>query len=215
MIDPLQQRVTELLCSKICHDLISPVGAINNGLEFINDDGAEMRDEAVALVGSSSRQAACRLEYFRLAFGGWSSGNSTEFGVIRRLLEEYIRDNKIDLNWSQKPDDSESIPKPTGKLLLNIVLVAIECAHRAGKLDITCRQQPGKSLVNVHVSGDRCALHEETGAGFDTVTSLEQLTVRNIVPFHCMQIAKDNELVLKYSDNTPNFIQFEIFEGQN
>ncbi|NQV55780.1 MAG: hypothetical protein HQ503_07980 [Rhodospirillales bacterium] len=213
MDSSLDQRVTELLCSKICHDLVSPVGAINNGLELINDVNAGMQDEAITLVGNSSRQVACRLEYFRLAFGGWSSGNSVEFGVLRRLLENYCIENKIDLNWSQKPDDSEDISKPPGKLLLNLALIATECAHRAGRLDIDCFQRTDGCIVGVQISGERFTLHEDTRSGFDPISSADQLSVRNVVAYYCAQMAKDNGMVLKFSDNTPNFIQFEIFEG--
>ncbi len=65
-VDP---RVIELLCSRLCHDLISPVSAINNGFELIAEFGDEMRGEAMSLMGDSAREAARRLKFFRIAFG--------------------------------------------------------------------------------------------------------------------------------------------------
>ena len=69
MIDKNEMKMTELLCSKLCHDLISPIGAINNGLEFLQDESSEMANEASKLIDTSAKQAADRLAYFRLAFG--------------------------------------------------------------------------------------------------------------------------------------------------
>ena len=60
-------RVLELLCSRICHDLIRPVTAINNGMELLEDDPGDMLDDIRDLLMNSASEGAGKLQYFRLA----------------------------------------------------------------------------------------------------------------------------------------------------
>ncbi|MAF47699.1 MAG: histidine phosphotransferase [Rhodospirillaceae bacterium] len=212
MVEDIHQRVTELLCSKICHDLISPVGAINNGIELLTDLTSGMQEDAVSLIGDSSRQVASRLAYFRHAFGGWGDGAAAEFGTIRRLVESHSNDNRMDLSWRQKPDDGDVVEKHAGKILLNLVLLAGECARRSATLEIAFAAPLDNLKLEIKLTGDRCALHPETRTGFDQDLGAEDLTVRNVVAFYSGQIAQANRLVLKYSDESPDSIEFNVTE---
>ena len=79
----LQTKLAEMLCSKLCHDLISPIGAINNGLEFLQDADSGMADDAAILIGGSAKRAAQKLDYFRLAFGVGGSGDNMDITTVR------------------------------------------------------------------------------------------------------------------------------------
>ena len=85
-LDPMD--LAALLCSRVCHDVISPVGAIVNGLEVLEDeDDPSMRDVALELIKKSARSASARLQFCRLAFGaaGWSGRRSTQAMRSRSL----------------------------------------------------------------------------------------------------------------------------------
>jgi histidine phosphotransferase ChpT len=214
MAEIIHQRIAELLCSKICHDLISPVGAINNGMELLTDTSSGMQDDAMSLIDASSRQAAQRLEYFRLAFGGWGGGDeaTTEFGLLRQMIVNHAMDNKLELTWRQKPDDSDRLVKPAGKLVLGLVLIAAECARRAASLEIDLGNPSDRLQLYVKISGDRCALHPDVRNGFDQNLCIDDISVRNVVAFNCLQIALANQLALNFSEESPDSVEFNVTE---
>lgn len=214
MTEIIHQRIAELICSKICHDLISPVGAINNGMELLTDTSSGMQDDAMSLIGASSHQAAQRLEYFRLAFGGWGGGDdaTTEFGLLRQIIARHAMDNKMELTWRQKPEDSDRLIKSAGKLVLGLVLIAAECARRTAALEIDLRHSPDRLHIYVKVSGDRCRLHPETRNGFDQTLGIDDISVRNVVAYNCFQISLENRLTLHFSDESPDTVEFTVTE---
>ena len=107
-VDP---RVLELLCSRLCHDLVSPVGAINNGVELMEELEGDMAGEAVGLVAESGRKAAARLRCFRLTYGaaGGQEGVPLEDG--RQAAIDYLVGSKIALAWP--PAGSGVVSDPT------------------------------------------------------------------------------------------------------
>src|SRR5580658_5983515 len=94
-------RVLELLASKLCHDLVSPVSAINNGVELIEDIGGSVVDEAMKLIGDSAGHAARRLRLFRIAYG--RAGSEENLGVkdVRQIAEQYLAGGKVNLAWPE------------------------------------------------------------------------------------------------------------------
>lgn len=94
--------LSALLCSRVCHDVISPVGAIVNGLEVLEDeDSAEMRDFALDLIRKSARQASARLQFARIAFGAaGSAGASIDLADAENVSRGMFGDEKTQLSWS-------------------------------------------------------------------------------------------------------------------
>ena len=126
-------ELAALLCSRLCHDLIGPVGAIGNGLEVLADEQDEaMREQAMALVSQSAEQATRKLRFYRLAFGAATSGGA-DLAEARRAAEEIFADGKIKLAW---PAQSVPLERPQLKLLLNLVLAGAEALPRGGDLAV-------------------------------------------------------------------------------
>ena len=124
-----------LLCSKVCHDVISPVGALANGLEVLEDeDDEEMRKVAFDLVRRSSRQASAKLQFCRIAFGAaGSAGASIDTGDAADVAFKFVGDEKVKLDW-QVP--REIRPKNEIKLMLNMLQLAIASIPRGGTVTI-------------------------------------------------------------------------------
>src|ERR1700689_1485351 len=97
----IDMRVMELLASKICHDLVSPISAINNGVELIEDIGGAVVEEAMQLIGDSAGHASRRLRLFRMAYGRAGSEENMGIKDIRNIAEQYIAGGKITLNWPE------------------------------------------------------------------------------------------------------------------
>lgn len=121
-----------LLCSRICHDIISPVGAINNGLELLDEGGAD--EDAMNLIRTSARNASARLQFARIAFGAaGSAGMMIDTGDAEAVATAYIKNEKPELVWVGR---RALLPKNKVKLLLNLILVSIGTIPRGGKITV-------------------------------------------------------------------------------
>jgi histidine phosphotransferase ChpT len=125
-----------LLCSRVCHDVISPVGAILNGLEVLDDEKDEsMRDFALDLVRRSAQQASARLQFARIAFGAaGSAGASIDLADAEKVARGFIGEDKIKLSWD---GPRALVPKNRVKLLLNLIVIATHAIPRGGTLAVT------------------------------------------------------------------------------
>ncbi|MBT1156654.1 histidine phosphotransferase [Aminobacter anthyllidis] len=122
-----------LLCSRVCHDIISPVGAINNGLELLDEGGAD--EDAMRLIRTSARNASARLQFARIAFGAaGSAGMLIDTGDAESVATAFLKNEKPELAWS---GGRALLPKNKVKLLLNLLLVAHAAIPRGGKLSVT------------------------------------------------------------------------------
>ena len=124
-----------LLCSRVCHDLISPTGAIVNGLEVLEDGGdAETKTFALDLIKKSARTASARLQFCRLAFGAaGSAGAQIDVGDAEAMARGFIEDGKIKLAWNLP---RLLLPKNRVKLLLNMLIIASQTIPRGGTLTV-------------------------------------------------------------------------------
>ncbi|QPF83524.1 histidine phosphotransferase [Bradyrhizobium genosp. L] len=132
---PDSLELAALLCSRVCHDLISPVGAIVNGLEVLDDNPKpEDRDFALDLIRKSAKTASARLQFCRLAFGAaGSSGAQIDLGDAQTMAKGHIEDGKVTLTWNLP---RLLLPKNRVKLLLNMLVVAQQTIPRGGSLTI-------------------------------------------------------------------------------
>jgi histidine phosphotransferase ChpT len=124
-----------LLCSRVCHDLISPVGAIVNGLEVLEDDNDEStKNFALDLIKKSARQASARLQFCRLAFGAaGSAGAQIDLGDAESVARGFLEDDKTKIAWNLT---RVLLPKNRVKLLLNLLLLAGQTIPRGGTMTI-------------------------------------------------------------------------------
>jgi histidine phosphotransferase ChpT len=122
-----------LLCSRVCHDIISPVGAISNGLELLDEGGAD--EDAMKLIRQSARNASARLQFARIAFGAaGSAGMLIDTGDAEAVTTAFLRNEKPELVWN---GPRALLPKNRVKLLLNLVLIALAAIPRGGRITVT------------------------------------------------------------------------------
>ncbi len=128
-----------LLCSRVCHDLISPVGAIVNGLEVLEEDkDEETKTFALDLIKKSARAASAKLQFCRLAFGAaGSAGAQIELGDAEKAARGLIEDGKTTIVWNVA---RELVPKNRAKLLLNMLMVGVGAIPRGGTLTVEFRR---------------------------------------------------------------------------
>ena len=135
-IAPDALDLAALLCSRVCHDLISPAGAIVNGLEVLEDKASdeETKTFALELIKKSARIASARLQFCRLAFGAaGSAGAQVDLGDAQTMARGFLEDDKTKLTWNLT---RVLLPKNRVKLLLNLLIIAGQTIPRGGMLTV-------------------------------------------------------------------------------
>ncbi|MBX2834370.1 MAG: hypothetical protein KTR28_05290 [Micavibrio sp.] len=133
----LDTHVLELLTSKICHDLISPIGAVNNGIEFMVEMGGG--DEATDLIAYSAKSASSKLQAFRMAYGAGGADGSIKPEDVHKAVEAMIEaDGKVKQVWDPYADFGYGFERPEGfaKALICAFLLALDSLPKGGELDI-------------------------------------------------------------------------------
>jgi histidine phosphotransferase ChpT len=132
---PTDLELAALISSKICHDVIGPVGAIYNGLEILDeDDGAETKSYALDVIRNVTEQASARLQFARFAFGAaGSAGAMIDLGTAEQISRGFIGNGKHKLNWRGLPG---YMAKDKVKLLLNLIAAATTALPRGGEIDV-------------------------------------------------------------------------------
>jgi len=145
-------ELVALLCSRLCHDLVGPVGAIANGVEMLEmEDDPALKQEAVGLLAMSARQAIGRLRFYRLAFGA-SGGDDAPLPMAEAaaVAAELLQGGRVALDWP--PGAVPELRKPAVRLLLNLVLLGAEGLGRGGDLSVRGAPDPAGG-VRVSVAG--------------------------------------------------------------
>ncbi|HEX8389093.1 MAG TPA: histidine phosphotransferase family protein [Sphingomonas sp.] len=154
-------ELASLLCSRLCHDLLSPVGALNNGLELLADEtDPAMRERCMELLSDSARVSANKLKFYRLAFGsGGGYGDAIDARETESAVRGLVSDNKrIELGWLVA---EPTLPKPATKVLLNLVLLAVDALVRGGSLDVGAEAGERGAEIVVKLEAPRIMLDPE------------------------------------------------------
>lgn len=159
----IELRVAELLASRLCHDLISPVGAVNSGIELMTEFGDDPDGESMQLVATSAKTASEKLQFFRIAYGNAGSGANIPLGDGLRLIEPVCANQRTTVVI----DDQTAGTLPGAgavKLLLNLTLLAGECLPRGGELRVAVAPDMG---VVVTASGEGVRMEEKLRASME------------------------------------------------
>jgi histidine phosphotransferase ChpT len=170
--------LASLLCSRLCHDMLSPIGALANGLELLADEtDAEMRKRCFELLEQSARISADKLRFFRLAFGAAGGfGELVPVAEARASVDALVGNKeRIVLNWALA---SDSLPKPGVKTLLNFALMGMEALVRGGRLDIGAELRDGASEIVVRAEGAKIAFDRDIGRALEGSLSDGELSSR-------------------------------------
>ena len=182
-------RVAELLASRLCHDLVGPIGAVGNGLELLSDDEFGMADDAMQLTANSARQASAILQFFRLAYGMAGARVGADYSELRSLTAAMLESSKTELDWATI-EAPAGIPDGAGKAVLNIIALAHEALPRGGKLLVEISGGEGKYALAVTASGQDAHLRPESLAGLDSAADVGELSPRGVHSYFTCMVAK-------------------------
>jgi histidine phosphotransferase ChpT len=151
-VQPTDLEIAALLSSKICHDVIGPVGAICNGLEILDeDDNAEAKSYALDVIRKVTEQASARLQFARFAFGAaGSAGAIIDLATAEQITQGFIGKGKHRLLWRCPPGQ---MAKDRVKLLLNLVASAVTALPRGGEIEVSLTGPLDRASVTIHCRG--------------------------------------------------------------
>jgi histidine phosphotransferase ChpT len=185
---PDRLELAALLCSKVCHDLISPVGAIVNGLEVLDDNPKpEDRDFALDLIRKSAKTASARLQFCRLAFGAaGSSGAQIDLGDAQTMARGQIEDAKTSIAWNLP---RLLLPKNRVKLLLNMMVIAQQTIPRGGRLTVDPVGEGEAISFKVTATGLNARLPQNIVTMLDT-THAGSIDAHAVQPYYTRLLAE-------------------------
>lgn len=195
-------RVLNLLCARLCHDLVGPVGAIRNGIELIKDF-EEAQGEAFDLVDDTARRVSERLQLFRVAYG-LGTGVVETFADACRLAAPVLEAQKIALEW---PDAAQKLTDGGVKLLLNMAILAVETLPRGGVLDASLGANDGDRVAaEIVAKGDGAALADDLATAMKATVPIEELTPRTVQGYFTARLAESMESELRAAAAGPDRI---------
>jgi len=174
--------VLELLASRICHDLISPVGAINNGVEFMQDMGPESSDDALELIAYSAEQAAAKLQAFRIAYGAGGKDPNIKPEDIQKAFSKLIAgDGKISQIWDPYgPLGPKPIPLGFCKMLMCSLMLAAETLPKGGSIYV----KPGDGRQTLIVAeGEGAMIRDKVDEALKADIAVDDLDPRLVHPY--------------------------------
>lgn len=177
------------MCSRLCHDLVSPVGAFANGIEILGEErDPEMRKQVMELLEQSARQASNRLQFFRIAFGAAGGlGEMLDLREAHKALSSLFSSNNIEVDWLPA---AEAHAKDAIKLLLNLGLIAGEGLIRGGKLTVEFSGSEDAISMTITAKGDRFILQDKARAALVGELDEADMDPRTAPAFLAVQLAQ-------------------------
>ena len=175
------------LCSRLCHDMLSPVGALSNGLELLADEqDPQMRQRCFELLEQSAKTSAAKLKFFRLAYGAAGGfGEQVSIDEPRAVIETLAADAKrIELNWQIA---SPTVSKSAVKVMLNLAQMGLDALVRGGTLDIGVEARDEATEVVVRAAGTKIAFDAQIGEALAGKLDPAELTGRT-APAHLLSL---------------------------
>ncbi len=201
-------RVAQLLCSRLCHDLAGPVGAVNAGLELLEESVAK-GDDALHLVGCSADQIRCRLAFLRLAFGlGTTGGSTMELDAVRSLSADLLNDGGVTLDWAPYPE--RAVSAAGAKLLLNLILLGVDCLPRGGTLGVRFADLPEGLGVALTAAGHRARLTDIQMAALVIDAPADELSAQNIHAHLATRLAQSLGVAIEVSTRADGAVQLAV-----
>ncbi|HWP25570.1 MAG TPA: histidine phosphotransferase family protein [Xanthobacteraceae bacterium] len=196
VLEPLD--LAALLCSRVCHDLISPVGAIMNGIEVMEDDSdEETRTFALDLIKKSARTASAKLQFCRLAFGAaGSAGAQIDTGDAEKVARGMFDDDKTKIVWNLP---RALLPKNRVKLLLNMLLIAAHAIPRGGSLTVDPIGEGEAMGFKVSASGMNARVPQAMPHLLTGQTANGPVDAHAIQPFYAGMLARNCGLEIAFT----------------
>ncbi len=171
-------RLAEMLCTRLCHDLTGPIGAVNNGAEFLQEEGFNLQGQAVELITTSAAAAVARLQFYRVAYGRVKESGEASLGDHQKLAQDFFAGGKITLDWPDAHGEASgvSVSLRMMRLLFNMLIIATGSLIKGGTVKVRIAQvSESEKRIEVEAQGGSVKWDAESetvlrGVDISTVT---------------------------------------------
>ena len=189
-------ELAALLASRICHDLIAPIGALGNGMELLeNEPDPAERAMTMSMLQNVAEQARAKLEFARLAFGAAGSmGTEIPMGQAKALAEELLaHEKRVNLHWAIADTPA---PKSVVKLALNLLLLAMGCIPRGG----TVHAEGGSGVIVMRAEGRKAALNAHAAPVLGGTVTKDELDAYKVQPYYTLRLLHESGFTLRVEE---------------
>lgn len=182
--------LSSLMCARICHDLLSPVSALGTAIEVLNDENnVDMHEEAIELIKSSAGQTSGKLQFLRLAFGaGGSAGGHVGIDFLKTLVEGQYGGGKHSFSWTTQVTEIEKV---YGRILLNMVMVAVTSIPRGGEVNIKIEEKSGATILTLSATGPKARISDMIKTTLSGRMPEDGFDGRSIQPFFTAMLVRE------------------------
>lgn len=202
--------LTQHLFSKLFHDISGALGAVSNGIEYLDSTDIKTREKAIKLLHHGSRQSIEALEFFRKAYGASTKNGEANLEEIHELCINFLKDSKIEFNFlkpSYQPEIFSCLN--TGRIILCLVSIAAETLIYGGLITVTFSKNNSNKKVIVTASNSKMKIHAERNKIlYQKNTDMNDITYENAHYYYTAKIANDlgAQIIINSSDNKIEYI---------
>ncbi len=186
--------LAEMIATRLCHDLTGPIGAVNNGAEFLDEEGFDMQNEAVQLIVNSAHEAVNRLQFYRQAYGRVGESGEASLSEKKKITADFFSATKIKLDWPDTHTDASgvAISQKMARLMLNLFIIAGASAIRGGVLSVRVAQSAeGHKQIDIAVTGDTIRLDADVTSILHDRRDDVPLTPKSAQPYLAAKLADE------------------------
>jgi histidine phosphotransferase ChpT len=205
----VELRVLELLNARLCHELVSPIGAISNGVELLGEEDPDFVRDAIQLIGQSARKASQRLQFYRFAYGTSTSATGGLAVGGRELAEGLLEGGKVTCEWHA---EAATLPHDWQRLACNMVELGAEVLPRGGTVLVRPLRE-GASGIEVAARGESTNITPEMRAALDPDVPIDRLTSRTIHAYFTARLASQLGAILALVEAEPQHVLFRAAAG--
>ena len=202
MLDEI--KIAELLNAKLCHDLAGPIGAINNGIEFLEEENADLLEKSKELLHISAEQALIRLQFYRKLYGYISDGYG-EFGSFCDLIERFMQQHNVTVSWDVNVSD---IQNRLAKLISNLIFVGYSFIIKEGNITVSIdRSEGNKFNIKIEVISNSLKISREYLHILSGAPDVYDANSKNVQVYYTLKLLSEIKGKLTYTeDNSGKFI---------
>ncbi len=194
-------HVAELLCTRLCHDLTGPIGAVNNGAEFLSEEGFDLQSQAVDLIVSSAFSAVSRLQFYRTAYGNVKDHGEANLAEKQKTATDFFLGSKITLDWPEEHTDAAgvSISLKMLRLIYNLLIIASSSLIRGGTISVRLEKDDlGRKIIKVSANGTNLKWDTEAEKLLSNEASGCEVNTKNIQLHMTKQYADDLRAAIEW-----------------
>ena len=208
-------RMAELLCTRLCHDLTGPIGAVNNGAEFLAEEGFNMQNQAVDLIVSSAFSAVSRLQFYRMAYGNVKESGEVSLADKQKLATDFFAGSKIIVDWPDTEGEASGVSMSTkmARLIFNLLIIANGVLIRGGEISVRMGlDSAGNKKVTITAKGQHLKWEAEMSKVLEGGAAVDQLDPKNVQAQLTHYFIKDLGATFAHQ-TTAESVSFEVVQS--